>query len=243
MRQEQGGDRGIRALEGRFTQREMFGLSRRFDPKTEQIARVVHIDELLNRRDESISKSYYVNLFGDIGARTDEYRAFRYPGRMLGSEIVWTEGGISYRHLIPDVPVQFEGREISLQRTAAMAVYDSIGLLQIEQSGNNEFTVSAVDLSALAGRVRAADFMAEGYTEKWDRNEWAYGHGCLVGLRKGGNDGYNEKTTGWHGSTERALMAHNCGHSIFNVFPGWAETLRVAVVDLEPSVESGKRHT
>ena len=212
--------RSIRALEGRFTQRDMFALSRqRFNPKIEGIAKV-----------EDLHDAHVKKLFDGLDFRTDEYRVYRHPGQPLGSEISWMEDGVIYRHLVLDVPVQFEGREISLQRAAGMGVYDSISLLKIEQTDANVFTVSVVDPSSLAGRVRAADFKAEGHTEMWDRNEWAYGHAELEG-RPGNKSGIEDGTTGYHGSISRALMCFATGYSFYNVFPRWSEALRVAIVD------------
>ena len=149
-------DRLMRAMKGSASQKKMFTLHKSglFVPANESIARVKDVDDALN------TSRIYTAVMGDRWVRCDEYGVFhRDPNAQLGSEIVHVEQGFSYKHLVPNVPVQFDGREISLQRVTGMAIFDSIGLLQIAQTDEKELTISPVDLNALAGRVRAMRFM------------------------------------------------------------------------------------
>jgi len=195
--------RPMRAVEGTVTQVQMFQLRGKFDPKTEHIARVKDVDDALN-----VSR-IYTAVMGNRWVRTDEYGVYhRDPEAPLGKELLWIENGVLFRKIIPDVPVQFDGKEVSLQKVAGgMGVYDSIGLLQIVQTDEKEFTVSPIDLAALTGRLRAMNFMRDGWAE-------TDSHGFPDASKPTSSDDpaarygwvrtdFDKKATGYHGSLAR----------------------------------------
>lgn len=225
--------RPLRALNAKVTQKQMFGLhgSEHFNPKTEGIARVRDLDDALN------VSGIYKAVMGDVWTRTNEYAAYKKdPTASLGNEIVWVEGGVVYRKLIPDVPVKVGEREISLQEAVGMAVYDSICLLQIEQTDDTLFTVSVADPSVLTGKVRVVDFM---------RNGWAGTdeHSFPVGSKPVSDDDpaarfgyvrneYDQKATGWHGSVARDVYVFLSRRTVYaNV--DWSNVSGVAIVGRE----------
>jgi len=190
--------RPMRAI-GSVTQTQMFNLHGRFNPRVEGIARVKDVDDALN------VSGIHAAVIGSCWVRTDEYGVYHGdPTAPLGRELLWVERGVLYRKIIPDVPVQFKGREISLQKVVGMGIYPSIGLLKIEQADENEFTVSPVSLDAIAGKVRAMSFMRNGWAEVDefgfpDRNRSS---SVLSDTARYGwvRTDFHEKATGYHGS-------------------------------------------
>ncbi|MFA5049990.1 MAG: hypothetical protein WC501_03200 [Candidatus Micrarchaeia archaeon] len=168
--------------------------------------------------------------------RTNQYAVYRKdPKEPLGKEVTWVEDGVRYVQQIPDIPVMFDGKEISLQKVAAMGVYDSIDLLEIEQTDTGLYTVSVADLETLAGRVRAVNFM---------RNNWAltdeYGFPLANQPSSSSNtaaryglvrSNYQEGSDGWHGSVARYIFYFNSGGRRFvDADVDWSGVSGVALI-------------
>jgi len=217
--------RPMRAMKDITTQKQMFQLLGKFNPKDERIANVRDVDDALN------AKRVYKPLFGDRWVRTREYGLYRLDQNMpLGPELLWVEQGITYKKLVPDVPVLFYGKEMSLQKLrGAIGLYDSIDLLQIAQTDNKEFTISAMDPAALAGRVMAVRFV-------W--NDWALtDDNGLPDVNKTTSADNPEARYGWvrtnvdawHGSLVRYDGAWGGRRSIY-LGAFWSEYSAVAIV-------------
>jgi hypothetical protein len=220
--------RPIRQMKGSVTQMQMFNLHGRFNPEVEGIAKVKDVDDALNVR------GIYAAIIGSRRVRTDEYAVYhRDPTAPLGRELLWIEGGVLYRKIIPDVPVQFKGREISLQKVVGMGIYPSIGLLKGEQTDETEFTVSPVSLDAIAGKVRAMNFM---------RNDWAepdeYGFPDGDKPSSVSSDtarcgwvrtNFDKKATGYHGSFGCYVVYHHWRRFV-DAGGGWSDGSGVALV-------------
>jgi len=219
--------RPIRAMEGSVNQVQMFKLHGKFNPRVEGIASVRDINDALN-----VSK-VYTTVMCNFWVRTKEFGVYhRDPKAPLGSEIIYVEKGVRYIHLVPDVPVQFDGKEISLRKAVAMGVYDSIDLLKVEQTNISDYTVSAVDLAALAGKVRAVDFM---------RNSWALTdeHGFPLASQPASSSNlaarhgwtgmhFEDESNGWQGSPTLDAITFD-GRDVF-MGCGWPFTPKVAIV-------------
>ncbi len=230
----------MRSMEGSATQMQMFNLRGRFNPEVEGIAKVKDVDDALN-----VSRIYR-SAMGTCWIRADEYGiVHRDPTAPLGKELLWVEGGVRYKNIIPDVPVQFGGKEISLQKVVGMGVYPSISLLKIESTDEKEFTVSpALDLSALAGIVRAMNFMRNGWAEPDE-------YGLPNGNRPTSSDtarhgwvrtNFDEKTTGWHGSLARNfyLYLDDCGRYVY-AGVSWSGDSGVALVGSKAQIDAAAR--
>ncbi len=221
--------RQMTAMGGPATQLRMFNLLRRSKPEVEDIAKVKDADDALN------VSGIYGSIIGDRWIRTDEYGLYhKDPAARLGKEIVWVEDGIRYKKIIPDVPVQFDGKEISLQNVVGMGIYPSTRLLKIEPTDKNEFTVSAaVDLSALAGLVRAMNFMRNGWAEP---DEYGFPDGNKPGSSDTARHGwvrttFDKKATGWHGSMVRDLGDQDCDlRRVVYAYDFWSGASGVALV-------------
>lgn len=231
-------------MEGKVTQVKLFGIHGKFNPKTETIASVNDVDDAIFRSKiyaEALPVMPWSNL-----VRAREYAFYnRDPKAGPDREIVWVENGVFYKHSVPDIPVVFRGRQISLQKAAGLGVYDSIELLKIEQTESNVFTISVVDPSAIAGRVRVVDFM---------RGNWALPDGCGFPLAtqpvNTSINGYKHRvtsdpaarhgsvritfyngTTGWHGSVARRIFRSDWDWSAcVCVCNDWSEESMVAFV-------------
>ncbi|MDD5172329.1 MAG: hypothetical protein PHF60_04825 [Candidatus ainarchaeum sp.] len=130
--------------------------NKQFDPMTEHIA---------NARD------FLAHDYGPTGwLRGDQYVFYRSnPVAPLGKELVYdanyvtslgrrTVGEITSTLIIPDIPVTLRGKTMSLQAaTMVIGVLDSITLLEIIQTGGNEFLVAPAKSGALAGKVKLVD--------------------------------------------------------------------------------------
>jgi hypothetical protein len=235
--------RPIRAMEGSVTQMQMFSLCGRFNPEVEGIAKGKDIDDALNK------SRIYAAVMGIPGVRTDEYCLYhRDPAAPLCNELLWVEGGVLYRKIIPDVPVQFKGREISLQKVVGMGIYPSIGLLKGEQTDEKEFTVSPVSLDAIAGKVRAMN-MRGGCAEP---DEFGFPDGDRPGLVSSYTARYgyiktdffetgvnfDEEATGYHGSFGRYAFDIFVARGLV-IFAGdlWSRISGVALVGHESPVK------
>jgi len=232
--------RSMRAMEGSVTQMQMFNPfpRGRFNPAVEGVAKVKDVDDALN-----ISR-IYAAVMGSRWVRTDEYGVYhRDPNAPLGRELLWVERGVLYRKIIPDVPVQFNGREISLQKVVGVGIYPSISLLKGEQTDENEFTVSPVSLDAIAGKVRAMNFMRNGWAEPDE-------HGFPDGDKPNSvssdtarygwvRTDFDNKATGYHGSLARGV--DDCVDDWRDVFAGvgWSSASGVALVGHDANVAKG----
>jgi hypothetical protein len=118
-----------------------------------------------------------------------------------------------------------------------MAVYDSTGLLKIEQTDEKMFTVSAIDLSAIAGKVRIVDFM---------RNGWALTDetGLPIASKPSSPDNsdarcgavrtdFEKKATGYHGSFGLCGVDFDFRRRLVNAGDVWSLASGVAYVGLE----------
>jgi hypothetical protein len=234
--------RPMRAMEESVTQRQMFALSGKFDPKVEGVAKVKDVDDALN------TSKIYTAIMGRVWVRTDDYGFFhRNPEAPLGKELLWIEDGTVYKKIIPDVPVQFKGNEISLQKVVGMGVYPSIGLLQIKQTDETEFTVSPVSLDAIAGKVRAMKF-ARGRWAEPDEHGFPDGDRpslpdlfdtARYGWIRNDFDNLDKKATGYHGSFSRGLNGAILGFDFgdwrryVDAYGDWSLGSGVALVDHE----------
>jgi hypothetical protein len=217
--------RPMRAMEGSVTQVQMFQVREKFNPQIEGVATVKEVDDALN-----VSRIYKA-VMGTSWVRTAQYAVYKKdPQAPLGKEVSWVEDGVRYVQQIPDVPVQFNGREISLQKAVAMGVYDSIGLLKIEQTDCGLYIISAVDPATLAGKVRAVDFMRDNWaltdehgfplaSQSVPSSNFAARYGMVsVAYQKGAN--------GWHGSVTRDVYVKWFACAIGN----WSVASEVALV-------------
>lgn len=200
--------RPVRVVDSTLSQGGMFFLREGIDPKVEGIAKLKDIPKITENME-------FWKVVGLKPMRVAEYGFFHYDiNAPLGKELLWVEPGIRFRKIIPDVPVQFDGKEISLQKVVGgMGIYDSVGLLDIKKTDENEYTVSPIDLAALEGRVRAMRFMRNGWA-KSDEHGFPDGnqpdsevpphakYGSWDGHKYGIADThkFNEETTGYHGS-------------------------------------------
>ena len=209
-----------------------------------QIAKLLHPPEsIMTLRDYNLAlrsgADEIVNPGLGMWLRCAEYVFFRIdPSAPLGREIIWAEGEATYRKLVPDIPVDVNGKNISLQKAAGMGVYGSIGLLKIEEKDRNLFEVSVVDPEAVIGKVRVVDFMRDGWVLpdetglpiegiKLPSYDPAARYG-MVGTR------FNLKAAGYHGSLSckghyvlaRANWAEDSGVALINA-PGCSENIAV----------------
>jgi len=231
--------RPMRAMEGSVTQMQMFNPFPRgiFTPAVEGIAKVKDVDDALNK------SGIYAAVMGSRWVRTDEYGVYhRDPTAPLGRELLWIEDGVLYRKIIPDVPVQFKGREISLQKVVGMGVYPSIGLLKVEQNDEKGFTVSPVSLDDIAGKVRAMNFMS-GWAEP---DEYGFPDGDKPGsvssdtARRGlVREHFDNKATGYHGSLARYVDDFD-GRRGVDADVDWSEASGVALVSCEVEVNKSE---
>ncbi len=234
--------RPMRVMENPATQVQLFDLCRRFNPQVEGIAKVKDVDDAL------IVSKIYKAVMGDRKVRTDEYSVYhRDPTAELGKEIFWVEGRVRYKMVIPDVPVKFDGKEISLQHVVGMGIYPSIDLLKIEATGENEVTVSPISLDAIAGKVRAMNFMRSGWAFP---DEYGFPDGSkpsttfIVAARYGwARTDFDKGATGCHGSVVRGIMDTDNGWGR-GVYAGvkWSSAIGVALVGSpeNPQAETGK---
>lgn len=230
----------MRAMEGLVNQEGMFNnragrftVRGKFNPQIEGIAKLREVDDAFNK------SRIYPAVMGQTWVRTDEYTVYRRdPKEPLGKEVAWVESGIRYNLLVPDIKLQFNGKEVSLQKVTAMGVFDSIGLLKIEQNDENLFTVSAVDEAALAEKVRAVDFMRRDIVE----GNWALTdkHGFPLGSKPARSDNpdsrcthvrsdYENGATGWHGS-----IGYSSGGRLVSACDFWGMMSNVAIVGHSP---------
>lgn len=184
----------------------------------------------------NISK-IYTAIMGRASVRTDEYGCYhRDPNAPLGKELFWIEDGSVYKKIIPDVPVQFKGNEISLQKVVGMGIYPSISLLQIKQTDENEFTVSPISLDAIAGKVRAMNFARDIWAEP-DEHGFPDGDNPVsydnLAARYGWvRSDFDKEAIGYHSSFGRCV--YGCGYDDWkrNVIAlvGWSGDSEVALV-------------
>jgi len=224
--------RPMRAMEGSVTQRQMFNPfpRGRFNPEVEGVAKVKDVDDALNK------SRIYSAVIRSRWVRTDEYGVYhRDPTAPLGRELIWIEDGLLYRKIIPDVPVQFKGREVSLQKVVGMGIYPSIGLLKGEQTDEKEFTVSPVSLDTIAGKVRAMNFMRDGWAEP---DEYGFPDGDNPSSVSSDTarygwviTDYDKKATGYHGSLARIVGGYG-GEDVRGVTAkgAWQDGSGVALV-------------
>jgi len=226
--------REIRALadgkKNTFTQVEVFGVGKLLLP-SESIM-------LVKEHDQSIQSGAYKEVNPSNWWRCSEYGLYQKdPKAPLGKEIIWIENGVTYKKLVPDVPVKVNGKEISLQNAVGMGVYDSISLLKIEQTDSNLFVVSVVDPAAVIGRVRVVDFM---------RNGWVLTDetGLPIASKPSSSEDsdarygavrtdFEKKATGYHGSLARVVGGCGAGgvRRVVYAIGVWSEASGVAVVD------------
>jgi len=225
--------REMRALaDGRkntFTQVEVFGVAKLLLP-SESIM-------LVKEHDQSIQSGAYKEVNPNNWWRCSEYGLYQKdPKAPLGKEILWIENGVTYKKLVPDVPVKVDGKEISLQKAVGMGVYDSIGLLKIEQTDSNLFVVSVVDPTAVIGKVRVVDFMRDG----WALTDES---GLPVASKPSSSDNpdarfgavrtdFEKKATGYHGSLARSVYYYDSGYRRDVYANGdWSRASGVALVN------------
>ncbi|MFH1221974.1 MAG: hypothetical protein V1492_02725 [Candidatus Micrarchaeota archaeon] len=186
--------------DGSITRRHRFALAGKFDPTVEGIS---------GGDDATHATEFSLTVMGGLWHRTNEYGVYhRNPKAPLGKELLWIEEGVSYKITIPDVPVQFRGNEISLQKVVGTGIYPSTSLLQINQTGEKEFTVSPVSLDAIAGVVRAMNY-ARGIWAELDEDGFPDGdkpsnadtarYGWVI-------TDFDKRATGYHGSFSRIVV-------------------------------------
>lgn len=232
------GGRQIRAMDGNFTQAQIFQLPGKIERKTEHVALMKDIDDALGIDDALNAAGIYPAIMGDRWVRTGEYCFYnKDPETPLGREIIWVEGGVRYRISIPDVPVRFCGKKTSLQKvTGGMGVFDSIELLQMAQTGEKEFTVSPTNPTALEGKVRAVRFMNNGWAQTdggglpdagkpASPDDPAARYGWMRAI-------FGKGATGWHGSFARGVGGDG-GRSVVADFD-WSNLSGVAIVGCNP---------
>lgn len=196
----------------------------------------------LKEHDLAIQSNAYGGLKTDLPWRCSEYGIYQKTRKApLGKEITWIEFDVAYKMLIPDVPVRVNGNEVSLQKAVGMGVYDSVGLLKIEQTGDRIFTVSVIDPAAVVGRVRVVDFMENGWAltdetgiplanmEVSPDNPDARMGGIRSFLSE-----FDADASGWHGSLSRGFGDRYTDSRRCVVAGGvWFYDSRVAVVSNE----------
>ena len=220
--------RPMRAMEGSVNQVQMFQVRGKFNPQIEGVATVREADDALN------VSGIYRAVMGTRWVRTDQYAVYKKdPKAPLGKEVTWVEDGVRYVQQIPDVPVQFGGKEISLQKAVAMGVYDSIGLLKIEQTDTGLYTVSAVDQATLAGKVRAVDFMRGGWALT-DEHGFPLASQPVSSSNSAARYGwvrsdYQKGADGWHGSVARYGFYYVIRQDVYAI-DGWSVASGVALV-------------
>ncbi|MFA5049607.1 MAG: hypothetical protein WC501_01225 [Candidatus Micrarchaeia archaeon] len=231
MKNTQNNRRPLRLLGKLVNQIQMFHVHGLFSSQIEGIASVIEADYVLNVS-RTFTRPWCI--------RTDQYAVYKKdPNEPLGKEVTWIEKGIQFVHKVPDVPVKFNGREISLQKAAAMGIYDSINWLRIEQTDPKRYVVSAIDLEYLAGNIRAVDFIRDGWalTDGYGfpltskpaipgHPNARYGHVVWFDPRKG-------DISGWHGSISRNtdwMLCDKDGRRGVFADDGWFDSLEVAVM-------------
>jgi hypothetical protein len=219
-----------------FTQVELFDVARLL-PISEGIMSVKDHDQFLKskKRAAEISDNWW---------RCREYAFYRKDPKVpLGKEILWAENSFICKKLIPDVPVIFGGKEISLRKASGIWVYDSIDLLKMEEVDRNLIVVSAVDPAAVIGRVRNVDLM---------RNEWALTdeRGLPLANQQCHPDhpdgrysevrvDFRRKSTGYHGSLSRSIhiyynerrFCYEEDRRYFHANTYWSDPSRLMAVD------------
>ncbi|MEW6528592.1 MAG: hypothetical protein AB1391_01750 [Candidatus Micrarchaeota archaeon] len=215
-----------------FNQKEMFDIYKEIRRKHPGfvIASVKNVDT-------AIKKGCYLNDRIPRWVRTDQYAAYKLdPEEPLGEEVTWSEAGIHYKLLIPDVPIMFGEKEMNLQKVVGMVVYDSIDLLKLEQTDINSYTVSVVDPTALENKVWSVNFMRGGWalTDKHgfplaDQPSSLSNDAARYGLVMS-NDS-EESIIGWHGSVIRVdgYLNHEFKRYVYASHP-WSSMSEVMLV-------------
>jgi len=226
--------RAIRELKDSPTQVNMFTLhsSGLFVPAIESIMSVKDHDQSLQSRTyrsmcRSMCKMWW---------RCREYAFYnKDPKAPLGKEILWVEDGTVYKKAVPDVPVKVNGKEIPLRKAVGMGVYDSIGLLKIEQVDENSFLVSVADPGGVIGKVRAVDFMRRGWALT-DETGLPIASNPISSDEPSARWGiartdFEEKATGYHGSLVRGFDFYNgfIGRNV-SADVGWSWASGVAFI-------------
>lgn len=220
--------RQMRALDGVFTQMQMFDVACKAESLKHAVATMKDADDAL-----TISK-VSGSVFGNAHIRTGEYCfSAREPGKPFGSELVFIEKGIRYRMEIPDVRVPFNGKEPSLRAIkGALIIIDSITLLKLTKISEGEYLVSPADGAKFEGRIHAVPFLGKGWVKAGSLGYPDTGKSSSaddpsarhVWMRTVFEDG----ATGYHGSMART-MGGDGGRSIIADLD-WSAACRVAVV-------------
>jgi hypothetical protein len=215
---------------------------REYDPKCERLARIdmidCGVDRLPPNRPQELRGDRRSVEFIDATVRGSEYAAYnRVAGAPLGPEITWIEGSARYTHVVPDIPVNFGGKNISLRQVPGMVVYRSIESLQLNQTDEHAFTVSVV--TPETANVRAVNF-ARGSFAWCDIDGYpmadmpvTFSDAYLARVRLGQMmDDYRfmEGANGWHGSLACGPYREIRYKRVVSADTLWATTLQAAVI-------------
>ncbi len=239
--------RRIRAPEGVFNQKAIFGLRRSglYAPEAETIMSPKDHDLSFQSDSES-----HIRANGDW--RTGDYafypKGFERRLMSIGSSITYSEYGISYTLQIPDVPVRLANGETVCLRAAT-----GMGVIRVERLVLTDLDEKKCSVSVSGDFDPAKDLFvvdvmrpggwgipdARGYPLRTrPSHEGAIDAKCMVLAREkthltsGLLDG---DSTGWHGSVAVALQASRAGHredATRFVFAGhmWCTEAGVALV-------------
>jgi len=193
----------------------------------------------VKEHDESLMSNAYESL-QTRWWRCREYAFYRKDLRdPLGAEIDWIENNITFRMLIPDVPVDFYGKTISLQKTVGMGVIESIRLLDITRIDTALYVVSIADPDRSKWMTKVVDF--SGIDLRFALTD----EDGLPIANKPSNPAdpdarsgsiartYGKAGTGWHGSLVRGICS-DCGQRKIYADLLWSTSLGVTIVDREP---------
>jgi len=179
---------------------EMFQLRGKFDPKTEHIAKLKELDDALNASSLPLKGAEL---------RSAEYGFYhRSRTEPLGEALIWEEKEVRYMLRIPDIPVMFDEKEISLRKVVGgVVVIPTIELLKIHTTPNGLFVVSPIDPAALVGKVRVIKIGScsevEGPMDEHgfpDSKAYSENPSDIRRLRILSSSNFPGKSTGWHGS-------------------------------------------
>ena len=230
--------RVIRALEGTFTQVQMFGLKGRV-PVNESIMGVKDHDDALN-----VSGAWRA-IDVNHGWRTGEYafypKGFEKRDMPLGDKLVYIENHVAHTINIPDVPVKLaNGQTVGLRKAIGMGVI-RLEKLRLDQIDDKADVVSVSTDFDPATDVKVVDVMrprnwalvdADGYPIKSQPSSYRVSEARFSSVR--GEQHFEGESLGYHGSVARGGSdAEN--RRVVYAYSGWSYNSGVALVGMAGS--------
>jgi hypothetical protein len=225
--------RVIRALEGTFTQAQMFGLKGRI-PSHESIMNVRELDDALNV--SGAWKAIDVNGWWRTGKYGFYPKGFEKKDMPIGEKIVYAEQGVTYTLDVPDVPVKIaNGETVGLRQAVGMGVV-RLEKLKLDQTGEKMFSVSMTTDFDPVNDLKVKEVMRP--------RGWALvdADGYLLRSKPSGKnvpdarysyvlhaDEFEDGSSGYHGSLARGVDDFD-GRRVVYADVGWSEASGMAII-------------